>query len=346
MDCIITIAIALFILQIVEAKKILFMPAMAAPSHIKSILPLARALRKDGHNISVVQYYADESEKMFDYDIDFIYVFTYGDNAVNQKMENLIWRQKMANPWELLQSGLTAGMAFNTFMVDYACPKASKLSNDYLQFIEDNSSKGTVVFSFGHFGNWKIAPTQVVEAFSSAFEDLPQYHLNMVTNKSHVKIEAWVPLPAILQHPKTVLFITHSGIKSFREAVCFAVPVVTVPLFVDQLRHAVLSVIHGFGVRLDKTKLSKQTVHNAITTVAENNKYKQRITKFSAMVSDTIIDDTEKGRFWINFHRRHPNSVEHMRLKGLKLNCFSFNCYDALTLLCALFFVSHYVFDC
>ncbi|KHJ46694.1 UDP-glucoronosyl and UDP-glucosyl transferase [Trichuris suis] len=475
---------------------------MTAPSHIKSMLPLAKALRKDGHDVSVVQYYADKSEIMFDHDIDFIHVYTYSATPVNQKMEDLIWRQKMANPWELVQTGSAVGagchrsrldgrnadfyrkvaafnwdllivdnvyqpcgivlstitknqawidyattpmfkwtrrfravslplsvditanaetyelkrfgdrlmrlldgmeeltfwfllsialekeaegiqfgkwlvgdfhtnavysigslpamldialpQAVNTFMIEYACPKASKLSNDYLQFIEDNSSKGTIVFSFGHFGNWRIAPAEVIQAFSSAFEDLPQYRiiwqfngdLNMVANKSHVKTETWVPLAPIMQHPKTVLFITHSGIKSFREAVCFGVPVIGVPLFVDQLRHAVLSLIHGFGVRLDKTKLSKQTVHNAITTVVENSKYKQRITKFGAMVSDAIIDDTAKGKFWINFHLRHPNSVSHMRLKGVTLSCFSFNCYDVLTLLCVLFFASHYGIDC
>ncbi|KFD48147.1 hypothetical protein M513_10985, partial [Trichuris suis] len=99
--------------------------------------------------------------------------------------------------------------SMNTFSLDYECPKAANL-------------------------NWQGAPIEIIQAISSTFEELPQYqivwqfngNISMVSNKSNLKIKPWVPLPSLLQHPKTVLFITHSGIKSFREGVCFAVPMV------------------------------------------------------------------------------------------------------------------------
>ncbi|KFD61733.1 hypothetical protein M514_10985 [Trichuris suis] len=125
--------------------------------------------------------------------------------------------------------------SMNTFSLDYECPKAANLSYEYQNFVEDPSSKGTIVFSFGHLADWQGAPIEIIQAISSTFEELPQYqivwqfngNISMVSNKSNLKIKPWVPLPSLLQHPKTVLFITHSGIKSFREGVCFAVPMVS-----------------------------------------------------------------------------------------------------------------------
>ncbi|CDW55023.1 UDPGT domain containing protein [Trichuris trichiura] len=470
------------------------MPALTVPSHVKSMLPLARALRKDGHSISLAQYYSQEMEKLSENNVEFIYLSTYGEDFMDEKFDNSVWRVKTAIPWESLMSGwaageicrlswnddnntnfyaqLTAGkwdlliidnlfqpcgmvlstasknltwvdystthmmklprafrgvqlspsvdisanadvyepkrfgsrlmsllncieeLAFwvlintlmetraegipfgkwrvqdfytngvysigslpaildvplpqtaDTFVVDYECPKPAKLSGEYLQFVEDPLSKGTIVLSFGHFADWKAAPAATIQAVSSAFENLQQYRiiwqfngdLSVVTNRSHVKIESWVPLAAILQHPKTAVFITHTGIKSFLEAVCFATPVVAVPLFGDQPRYSMLASMHGFGVRLDKTNLTKEALYNTIVTVAENRKYKERITKFSGMISDRIIDATSNGKFWINFYLRHPSSANRMRLKGTMLNSFTYSCYDVFTLLCILLF--------
>uniref|UniRef100_A0A5S6PYB0 UDP-glucuronosyltransferase n=1 Tax=Trichuris muris TaxID=70415 RepID=A0A5S6PYB0_TRIMR len=452
------------------AKKILFMPAMTAPSHVKSMLPLAKVLGKDGHKVTFVQYYSDESEKIFDDDIEFIHLSTYAAMAVNENMATWLWLEKAANPWELINTvsalgqgchrswkdehnadfyqklttlywdllivdnwartfravnvplsvditanaetyepirfgnrlfGLLDGVeeltfwfiftlamethaegiplgkwrvrdfhtnavytvgsvpsmldiplpqSANTFLLDYACPKAAELSDEYREFVEDPSSAGTIVFSLGHMADWRVAPAEVIQAFYVAFEELPQYrtvwqfngNASLINKKSHIKVSQWLPLPALLQHPRTALFITHSGIKSFREAVCFAVPVVSVPLFVDQLRHAVLTLKHGIGDVLDKTKLSKQAVHNAIVTVLRNGGHKERVVKMSTMVGDKIIDDMQKGKFWINFYLRHPNSALHMRLKGTTLNSLAYHCYDAMILLCALLFAVHY----
>ncbi|CDW55022.1 UDPGT domain containing protein [Trichuris trichiura] len=338
--------ISTYVEEIVKANNILFMPAMTAPSHVKSMLPLAKALRKDGHSISLAQYYSEQKEKLSEDNVEFIYLSTYGESLMDEKFANSVWRAKTVIPWGNVMTGWAAGEVFNTFIVDYECPKPAKLSKEYLQFVEDPVSKGTIILSFGHFADWKAAPVATIQAVSSAFENLQQYRiiwqfngdLSVVSNTSHVRIETWVPLAAILQHPKTVLFITHTGIKSFLEAVCFATPVVAVPLFGDQPRYSMLASMHGFGIRLDKTTLTKEALYNTIIAVAENRKYKERIAKFRGMISDRIIDATSNGKFWINFYLRHPSSANRMRLKGTMLNSFTYSCYDVFTLLCILLF--------
>ncbi|KFD48149.1 hypothetical protein M514_10987 [Trichuris suis] len=56
--------ISLHVMKTVKAKNILFMPAVATPSHVKSMLPLAEELHNDDHDVSLVQYY-NEGEKNY-----------------------------------------------------------------------------------------------------------------------------------------------------------------------------------------------------------------------------------------------------------------------------------------
>ncbi|KHJ46692.1 UDP-glucoronosyl and UDP-glucosyl transferase [Trichuris suis] len=495
------LAISFNIKKTVKGKSILFMPAMGIPSHVKSMIPLAENLVKNGHNVSLVQYYEEESEKVTHDTIHFIYLFVSGGKLIDEEQQITIWRRRGMNPWAfaktawktsaaclrstyteaqkefyqklstlnwdllivdnlfqpcgivfstntkgqawidysttpmlrhirrvravgvppsvdlspivmdefqplnfknrlfsifelILEHSLKLSFAFamttpwraegeifsgknvldfhinavyslgslsskldialpqsmNTFSTDYACPKAAKLSHEYQNFVEDPSSNGTIVFSFGHIADWKEAPIELIKAVSSAFESLSQYrivwqfngNLSIVSSSPHLRIEPWIPLPSLLQHPKTVLFITHSGMKSFREAVCFTVPMVSIPLFGDQVRNTILTKFHRLGVSLDKTQLTEESFHKAILNVLHDGSYKHRITKLSAMLSDTLIDGTAEGGFWISAFLRHPNIASHIHVKGTSMTFLSLHSFDVLAFMCVLLFASHY----
>ena len=62
-------------------------------------------------------------------------------------------------------------------------------------------------------------------------------------------------IPFISEHPKLVGFITHSGQNSVSEAARAGVPLVTIPLFTDQLYNAVLAKHKGMAVYVDIRKL-------------------------------------------------------------------------------------------
>ncbi|KHJ46689.1 UDP-glucoronosyl and UDP-glucosyl transferase [Trichuris suis] len=496
------LAISFPMMRTATAKSILFMPAMAgaSPSHVKSMIPLAENLLKDGHNVSMVQYYNEDREKVTHDTIHFIYMLISGRKLIDEEQQSTIWGTRGKDPWMIVKiasrasaaclrsmhtegqkqfykklsafnwdllivdnlfqpcgiifSTNTKGQAWidysttlllkyvrrfravsvppsvdlsplvmevfqptifknrfltsielvleyavsfglavamttpwrgegamfstnhvsnfhtnavyslaslsskldialpqsmNTFSMDYACPKAAKLSREYQNFVEDPSSNGTIVFSFGHIADWKEAPIELIKAVSSAFESLSQYRIvwqfngnvSTVSSSRHLRIEPWIPLPSLLQHPKTVLFITHSGMKSFREAICFTVPMVSIPLFGDQVRNTILTKFHGLGVSLDKTQLTEESLYKTILNVLHDGGYKRRITKLSAMLSDNLMDETAKGSFWISFYLRHPKSASHMRLKGATMTSVSYHSYDILTFICVLLFAFH-----
>ena len=55
-------------------------------------------------------------------------------------------------------------------------------------------------------------------------------------------------LPA---HPNLVLFVTHGGLLSVTEAIHFAAPLITIPVFADQFLNANRAQAKGYAVKVD-----------------------------------------------------------------------------------------------
>lgn len=119
--------------------------------------------------------------------------------------------------------------------------KAKPLPED-LQTLLDNSPNGVIYFALGSnmrsdkLGNERL--TNILEAFRK----LPQYTILWkfesntlpVEVPKNVHIKAWMPQNDILAHPKVKLFITHCGLLSSQESIWHGVPMLGMPLNVDQ----------------------------------------------------------------------------------------------------------------
>uniref|UniRef100_A0AC35GTZ6 Glucuronosyltransferase n=1 Tax=Panagrolaimus sp. PS1159 TaxID=55785 RepID=A0AC35GTZ6_9BILA len=116
------------------------------------------------------------------------------------------------------------------------CKKIPELSKDFRDFVEDSNSKGTIYIAFGSIVNFDRCPKFVFDAFFKALNQFPDYRIIFSMKKlksrslpklnNHVKLVHWAPQLAILGHEKTVLFMSHGGLKSYKEALCTKTPVV------------------------------------------------------------------------------------------------------------------------
>jgi glucuronosyltransferase len=87
-------------------------------------------------------------------------------------------------------------------------------------FVSDPRSKGTIFIAFGTNVLWKFAPRRILDSFVGTLNTLREYRIIFVFNgekipqfADHVMVLRWSPQFDILSHPKTVLFISHGGLK-------------------------------------------------------------------------------------------------------------------------------------
>jgi len=57
-------------------------------------------------------------------------------------------------------------------------------------------------------------------------------------DSSNVRMMRWLPQASLLAHAKTRLFVSHCGLNAVFEAAHYGVPVLAIPLSVDQHNHA------------------------------------------------------------------------------------------------------------
>lgn len=76
-----------------------------------------------------------------------------------------------------------------------------ELESDFLKFVNDPSSKGTIVIAFGHMIKWSMAPNEIVQNLISVLNQLTDYRIVWQTDLDmqkvqigkHVKTMAWIP---------------------------------------------------------------------------------------------------------------------------------------------------------
>ncbi|KAI3469432.1 hypothetical protein Pfo_026095 [Paulownia fortunei] len=91
----------------------------------------------------------------------------------------------------------------------------------------------------------------VGEKTTSIEEELPAGFLEMVRERGMV-IPRWAPQTKILAHPSIGGFVSHCGWSSITESMYFGVPVVAMPMKVEQPINARLALEAGVGVQVEK----------------------------------------------------------------------------------------------
>ncbi|GFP81919.1 beta-d-glucosyl crocetin beta-1 6-glucosyltransferase [Phtheirospermum japonicum] len=91
------------------------------------------------------------------------------------------------------------------------------------------------------------------EKTASVEEALPEGFLETVKERGKV-IGKWAPQTKILAHPSIGGFVSHCGWSSITESMYFGVPVIGMPMKVEQPINARLAVEVGVGVEVEKDK--------------------------------------------------------------------------------------------
>uniref|UniRef100_A0A8R1DVW7 UDP-glucuronosyltransferase n=1 Tax=Caenorhabditis japonica TaxID=281687 RepID=A0A8R1DVW7_CAEJA len=225
---------------------------------------------------------------------------------------------------------------------------ANPLTGEFKKISE--TGKGLVVFSFGSVAAAHEMPLEWKNAILAAFAALPDYQFVMryvaddLNDRlpSNVHLFKWLPQKDLLLHNRTKAFITHGGYNSMQEAISAGVPLVTIALFGDQPKNAQVARKHGFAVNIQKGTLSKETIVEALHEIFENDSYKQKVKRLSAMVRAQPEKPAERLLKWSEFLAEFKH-LDNLEPAGQRLNFFQYYSLDVIAFLITVIFLVLYI---
>lgn len=152
-----------------------------------------------------------------------------------------------------------------------------KLPQDLQQYL-DNAKEGVVYFSMGSALQSVNLPKEKREALLRVFSKLKQNVLwkweddDLPGQPPNVKLGKWLPQQDILAHPNIKAFITHGGLLSLIESVYHGVPILSIPVFGDQVSNAMEASWNGCGRYILYSELDEKKLEEALNDILTTQK--------------------------------------------------------------------------
>lgn len=194
---------------------------------------------------------------------------------------------------------------------------AAQIDESLKRFL-DESDTDVIYFSMGMEIVDKWMPPIIVEIMQQCFEQLQlrviwKFGGKLPNKSNNIYQRRMLPQREILAHPKVKLFITHGGILSIIEAAHYAVPVLCIPMYYDQLGNSERMKQSGVGLTLDMATMQLDKVRDAIMELLENPKYTHNAKKMSRRLRDQPKSPLDTAVWWTEYVLRHKGAP-HMRI--------------------------------
>lgn len=164
---------------------------------------------------------------------------------------------------------------------------------------------------------------------------------NATIEAGNVFVRSWIPQQQLFSDKRTRLFITHAGANSINEVFAFGIPVITIPLYLDNNHNSAAAIRRGLGVTLNKLKLNTVSMTAAISEVLGNSSgpsiYKEKADRMALelrghrrKIRQEIVDWSRKV---LDF-----GPLNQMVLASTNLNFFQLYCLDIVIPSILIFF--------
>ncbi|KAK0398015.1 hypothetical protein QR680_002386 [Steinernema hermaphroditum] len=204
-------------------------------------------------------------------------------------------------------------------------PKPKPLTEEWEEILSRREK--TVLVSFGSITQSQWMPEKMKKTLIECFKRFPEVTFiwkyerpedNLAEDAPNVVIIKWVPQNDLLNHKNLTMFVTHAGMNSILEAANRGIPLLSIPLFGDQMRNAKMIVRAEIGEEADKSLLyDADGFSRKLRNVLENEEYAKKAKRLAEMMSNRPISHRENLVKHIEFVARFgrlpnmkPASVE------------------------------------
>ncbi|KAL4716805.1 hypothetical protein ACJJTC_001961 [Scirpophaga incertulas] len=205
----------------------------------------------------------------------------------------------------------------------------------------DSSQRGVIYVSFGTNVEPSLFPSAKLNSIINALSRLP-YDVLWKWNKDkfhihtkNIRTSKWFPQANLLRHPNLKLFVTQGGLQSTDEAITAGVPMIGIPMMIDQWYNVEQYVKHGIGLHISLSSITEESFLNAVTDIINNDRYRQNIIRLRSYMLDEPMKPIDRALWWIDYVTHH--GAKHLRSPSANL---SFVQYYELELICYLVVVT------
>ncbi|XP_038550465.1 UDP-glucuronosyltransferase 2B20-like [Micropterus salmoides] len=216
---------------------------------------------------------------------------------------------------------------------------STSLPSDLEEFVQSSGEHGVIVMTLGTLIG-DLGP-EISEYIASAFANLPQKvmwrHIGKrpITLGNNTMLVDWLPQNDLLGHPKTKVFVTHGGTNGIYEAIYHGVPVLGIPLILDQYDNMVRLKSRGVAEIVDVTTFDVESLTSALKNILDPEKpYKKNMVKLSQLHNDKPIKPRDSAMFWMEFVMRHKGAA-HLRTESYKLPWYAYHSLDVIAVFVA-----------
>ncbi|VDD97591.1 unnamed protein product [Enterobius vermicularis] len=196
--------------------------------------------------------------------------------------------------------------------------------------IADKASN-IIVFLFGSIANASEMPSSWKNAFLNSFRSFP--HIEFITRYDGEDLQSKLPQNVHTYEwlPQTDLLplITHAGHNSIIEAVNAGVPMIAIPLFVDQPMNALLAEKRHFGILLQKSQVSEEALKEAIKTLTEDESYAKAVKHVQKMIQKKPSKPEELLVRWTEYVGKFKD-LSNLTPYSVKLNFIQYYSIDVI----------------
>ncbi|CAD6191762.1 unnamed protein product [Caenorhabditis auriculariae] len=223
-----------------------------------------------------------------------------------------------------------------------------------IEALLDLSSRGTVIFSFGTQVPTTRIPLEIRRNFVRAFRKFPDVtflwkydrmddDFQLFENATNVHKLEWLPQTTLLQDKRVIGFISHAGQNSYVETAAAGIPIIAIPLIVDQFYNARNAVDKGIGILIDKEELNESNLVVALDQLLNNPSYRQNATRLARMIRQKPDDPKEHFIEWVEYAAKNPAIHEVFNLPGNDMGPFKYYCVDVILFLIFSLFLTVFV---
>lgn len=198
------------------------------------------------------------------------------------------------------------------------CRPAKPLPEDLQQWIAGAGEPGFIFFSLGTLIKSSDLPDKYLKVLVEVLGSLQQRVLwkwdkeTMESLPPNVRLVKWVPQQDILGHPQLRLFITHGGLFSTQEATYHGVPILGIPVAIDQHYNMRKVQKEGWGHVLYWEDLTYDNLRGHILQLMDDKRILDEVHQRSRLMRDQPMSPADWATYWVEYVLKHQGA-SHLR---------------------------------